>query len=102
MLQESGNKNSSVWLIGDFSPPRWSDKLDVPLDPRHPARHNIWTPILEGIQRRVFDGDRRRVADSQLYVRNAVHNPQDKPSPTDKEWGSTTLLEETGYFAKLN
>ncbi len=99
-MRESGNKNSSIWLIGDSSPPRWSEYLDEPLDSRHPARHNIWTPVLEGIQKQAFLGDRRRVDDSQLYVRNAVHNPEDKPLGIAMEWGSK-LLEETDDFGKL-
>ena len=100
MLRESGNRNSAIWLIGDSSPPNWSERLDGPLDSRHPARHNIWTPVLEGIQKQVFVGDRLRVDDSQLYVRNAVHNPEDKPRDNAVEW-DLKLLEETVEFGKL-
>ena len=100
MLRESGNKNSSIWLIGDSSPPQWREYLDEPLDSRHPARHNIWTPVLEGIQKQVFLGDRRRVDDSQLYVRNAVHNQEDKPAHNAMEW-DPKLLVETDDLGKL-
>ena len=100
MELESGNENSAIWLIGDSSPPNWKESLKGPLDSRHPARHNIWTPVLEGIQKQVFLGDRRRVDDSHLYVRNAVHDPQDKPSNGDVEWGSA-LSAETEGFGKL-
>ena len=100
MLRESGNKNSSIWLIGDSSPPQWGEYLDEPLDSRHPARHNIWTPVLERIQEQVFLGDRRRVDVSQLYVRNAVHNREDKPLDSDMEWDSK-LSEETDDLGKL-
>ena len=100
MLRESGNRNSAIWLIGDSSPPNWSERLDGPLDSRHPARHNIWTPVLEGIQKQVFVGDRLRVDDSQLYVRNAVHNPEDKPRDNVMDW-DLKLLEETVEFGKL-
>ena len=100
MLRESGNKESSIWLLGDSSPSTWEKSLDLPLDSRHPARHNIWTPIFEGIQKQVFIYDRRRVDDSQLYVRNAVHDPEDKPAVSAMEWCSK-LLEETGDFGKL-
>ena len=62
----------------------WEEFLDGPLDSRHPARHNIWTPVLEGIQKEVFSEDRRRVDDSQLYFRNAVHNQEDKPPDNAK------------------
>ena len=100
MLRESGNKNSSIWLIGDSAPPNWSEYLDEPLDSRHPARHNIWTPVLERIQKQAFLGDRRRVDDSQLYIRNAVHHPEDKPPRSAMEWG-LKLLEETDEFGRL-
>ena len=100
MLRESGSKESSIWLIGDSSPSSWEASLHEPLDPRHPARHNIWTPVLEGIQKQVFLADRRRVDDSQMYVRNAVYNPGDKPRDSEVMWGSK-LLEETDDFGKL-
>ena len=98
--RESENRNSAIWLIGDSSPPTWRASLDEPLDSRHPARHNIWTPVLEGIQRQVFLGDRRRVDDSQLYVRNAVHRQEDKPSGDAMDWESKPL-EEMDEFGRL-
>ena len=100
MLRESGSKDSSIWLIGDSSPPTWGESLDEPLDSRHPARHNIWTPVLEGIQKQVFICDLRRVDDSHLYVRNAIHNQEDKPAVNDIQWCSQ-LLEETEEFGTL-
>ena len=100
MLRESGSRESSIWLLGDSSPSTWEQSLDEPLDSRHPARHNIWTPILEGIQKEVFICDRRRVDDSHLYVRNAIHNQEDKPAVSAMEWCSK-LLEETEEFRTL-
>lgn len=100
MQQESGNRDSAIWLIGDSSPLNWIDRLDVPLDSRHPARHNIWTPVLEGIQKQVFAGHRLRVDDSKLYVRNAVHDPRDKPLGGALGWNQS-LSEETVELAKL-
>ena len=100
MLRESGDRDFPIWLIGDSSPPRWGDYLEEPMDSRHPARHNIWTPVLEGIQKQAFLGDLRRVNDSQLYVRNAVHKPEDKPPGSATDWGSK-LSEEADGFGKL-
>ena len=100
MERESGNKNSAIWLIGDSSPPKWRESLDEPLDARHPARHNIWTPVLEGIQRQVFLGDRRRVDDYRLYVRNAVHRQEDKPSGDALAW-EPKPQEETNELGRL-
>ena len=61
MLREPGNEDSSIWLIGDSSLPKWGEYLDEPLDSRHPARHDIWTTVLEGIQKQVFLGDCRGI-----------------------------------------
>ena len=100
MQRESGNRDSSIWLIGDSSPPRWEEELDEPLDSRHPARHNIWTPVLEGIQKEVFLGDHRRVGDCHLYTRNAVHNPEDRPAYGAVDW-SSKVKEGTACLGKL-
>ena len=80
MNREAGSKAYPIWLIADSSPPRWEEHLRQPLDPRHPARHNIWTPILEGIQGHVFQAVRSRIDTTDLYVRNAVHNATDRPA----------------------
>ena len=94
MKRESGSKKFPIWLIGDSNPKNWENDLDCPLDPRHPARHNIWTPILDGIQERVFLADRCRVDTTQLYVRNAVQSAGNKPLGTDAIW-KPELLKET-------
>ena len=78
MLRGPGNKDSSIWLMGDSSLLKWGEYLDEPLDSRHPARHDIWTTVLEGIQKQVFLGDCRRVDDSQLYVRSDL--PPTRPT----------------------
>lgn len=74
MKKEVGSRNSDIWLLGDSNPKNWQKVLKTPLDPRHPARHNIWTPVLEVIQDRVFRTCRCRVDTSQIYVRNAVED----------------------------
>jgi hypothetical protein len=81
MLDEHGCPANPIWLIGDSNPP---DEKGVryPLDPRHPTRHSIWTPILEVIQDTVYP--RRLLASGHgsgtgaLYVRNAVRKPIDR------------------------
>ena len=100
MQRESGETDSPIWLIGDSSPPRWTDQLDEPLDPRHPARHNIWTPVLDRIQDHVYRRAGLRMDDSKLYVRNAVHSPDDKPPYNARKW-SAGLLEETNELGLL-
>lgn len=73
-IKEIGDQDFPIWLLGD-SPsdsPSAKDQDLTPLDPRHPTRHSIWTPILDVIQRRLFVERERRLDDSKLYIRNAV------------------------------
>ena len=70
-----------------------------PLDSRHPARHNIWTPVLEGIQSRLYASGRKRLPTDDLYVRNAIHDPSKKPCGHETEWPA--LLEETRELSSL-
>ena len=96
MQRESGCKSSEIWLIGDSPPEKWKDRLSEPLDPRHPSRHNIWTPIVDGIQERVYQNGRLRVDTSHFYVRNAVHDHELKQEAGRKDWSkSDALLDET-------
>ena len=54
MKKEVGSKSFPIWLLGDSNPEQWQNKLDEPLDSRHPIRHNIWTSVLNVIQDRIF------------------------------------------------
>ena len=76
-----------IWLVGDSSPKDWEKHLDEPLDPRHPARHSIWTPVLERIQGQVYRCGRRRVDETRLYMTNAVHDSDDRPDVGSAQWG---------------
>ena len=100
MERESGSKSFPIWLIGDSNPRNWEDVLADPLDSRHPARHNIWTPILDGIQERVYRTDRLRVDTSLLYVRNAIENSDIKNSAKRIGWDQK-LLGETERLKDL-
>lgn len=100
MNRESGCKNSPIWLLGDSNPKGWAKDLDVPLDPRHPARHNIWTPILEGIQECVFLSDRLRVDTSRFYTRNAVQNADIRLGSGRVEW-TPELNQEISCYSEL-
>ena len=100
MNRESGSLDFPIWLIGDSSPARWETHLVDPLDPRHPARHNIWTPVLEEIQSRLYASTRKRLQTDGLYVRNAVHHGSQKPAHNAVQW-PTDLQEETREMARL-
>ncbi|MVW64179.1 hypothetical protein GPY61_30040 [Massilia sp. NEAU-DD11] len=79
-----GSPDRPIWLIGDSNPACAND-LAHPLDPRHPSRHSIWTPVLHVIQERVFPRRLRAYgydpdADA-LYIRNAVTDPLHRRDP---------------------
>lgn len=74
MLPAHGEPASPIWLIGDSAPQKTTG-VRHPLDARHPTRHTIWTSVLDSIQGALFehaDAGPRRLADSALYVSNAV------------------------------
>lgn len=75
MKNFSGEPRFPIWLIGDSPPEKWANKLNFPLDVKHPARHNIWTSIADSMQDRLFRQSRMRLDTSRLYVRNAIDRP---------------------------
>lgn len=62
---------SKIWLIADSPPKRWQDNLSHPLDPKHPAVHNIWTPVFDRVNEVLFN-DGLRLKRAGLYIINAV------------------------------
>lgn len=80
MKKEIGELRFPIWMLGDSEPNQWKDRLDDPLDKRHPSRHNIWTSILDVIQGEVFIALGKRVDADRMYLRNAVQNAVTKPS----------------------
>ncbi len=86
MQDYSGNINFPIWLVADSEPKNWQSQLDSPLDPRHPARHSIWTPVLDYMQDYFYRNGKRRFDTKNLYIRNAVKNPSDKPEGAVLKW----------------
>ena len=86
MEAHSGDPRMPVWLIADSEPKNWHKLLLVPLDPRHPARHNIWTSVLEHMQETLYKRKRLRLDQSKLYIRNAVTDPSEKPKSAALSW----------------
>ncbi len=88
LVETIGDPDNPIWLLGD-SPsdsPSAKDQNLTPLDPRHPTRHTIWTPILDVIQRHLFVERGRRLDDSKLFIRNAVSNSDHKwKNPENRE-----------------
>lgn len=93
MDREAGDRSSPIWLLGDSNPTKWASKLTSPLDPRHPTRHNIWTPVLEVVQRRLFAAGRYCLDTSSLYIRNALENSINKPKGVNWRNIEADLLE---------
>lgn len=86
MKDISGDINFPIWLVADSEPKNWQSRLDTPLDPRHPARHSIWTSVLDYMQDYLYRNGKRRFNTENLCIRNAIKNPSDKPSGGDLDW----------------
>lgn len=63
----TGAPRFPVWLVADSEPKNWHKLLLTPLDPRHPARHNIWTSVLEYMQEALYEQKRLRFDTVKLY-----------------------------------
>lgn len=83
MNNQSVDPSSPIWLLGD-SPSKNFPNLP-PLDPTHPSRHTIWTPILNVIQRELFMGPGCRLDDGKLFIRNAVKDLANKSNRVGRE-----------------
>ncbi len=81
-----GDPQFPVWLIADSEPRNWRQSLLTPLDPRHPARHNIWTSVADYMQEAFYKNERRRFDAGRLYIRNAVTDPDEKPEGVKLNW----------------
>lgn len=99
MKQEHNEPRFPIWLIGDSEPKNNSQQLSTPLDSRHPARHNIWTPVLDVIQRTVFPCG-RRLRDGELYVRNPVRKLIRADAETTV-WTADYLMDGISELGKL-
>jgi len=97
MKSYTGNPKFPVWLVADSEPKKWHEMLLTPLDPRHPARHNIWTSVLEYLQEALYKQERRRFDTERLYITNAVTNPDAKPEGIRLNW-SQQLQEKIGLL----
>jgi len=75
MKNSAGDPGFPIWLIGDSPPEKWANRLDSPLDAKHPARHNIWTSVADSMQDRLYRQGRLRLDTSRLYIRNASDRP---------------------------
>lgn len=100
MQRESGSVKFPIWLLGDSDPQQWANSLSGPLDPRHPVRHNIWTPILDAVQDIVFRAEGIRLDSSDIYIRNAVGDSDIKPKSNERKW-TEALENEHAYLGSM-
>jgi hypothetical protein len=91
MNKETGKPSFPIWLIGDSNPKNWQDILEYPLDSKHPARHNIWTSVLEVIQRNLFEQCGKIFNVESIYIRNAIESPSSKPKGDTLDWNQTVI-----------
>ena len=101
MEKDVGDKRFPIWPLGDSNPRNWERRLNTPLDPRHLARHNIWTPVLDGIQDRLFRESRARLDTRQMYIRNAIQNAHEKPENWNVSWNENLEQELTDFRKDL-
>jgi hypothetical protein len=86
MNEHSGDPAFPILLLGDSNPKNGQNRLKMRLDPRHPARHNIWTPVIDETPDIIYKKGKKRVNTSTICTRNALQEPSNKPSPNDVQW----------------
>lgn len=85
MKRSHGNPSFPVWLIADSEPSN-TEGLEYPLDPKHPARHNIWTSVEHYLQRHLYQNWTIRLNTDDFYIRNAFGNPETRPTFSSIIW----------------
>ena len=88
-----GKMTAPIWLIGDSAPKR-DFLVRWPLDRRHPAVHNIWTPILYGIQKNIYTAASKIITneDDVFFIKNAALTAPDRPKSNIKSWENNTAI----------
>jgi hypothetical protein len=89
-----------VWLLADSPPKVWAERLEYPLDARHPTRHSIWTPICDVIQRYVYADQRRlRFNDQKVVIHNAIGEASYNPPSGALVWDEMVMRDIEQYCA---
>ena len=87
-----------IWLLADSLPKKYAGTLKEALNPRHPTRHSIWTPIWNEIQEAVYLPDKRRVDSDRLCIMNAVKTEAD--CEPDWDFCSTRMQDRIALFGR--
>ena len=82
MKRELGERTYPIWLL---------------INPKYPAvRHDIWRPVLDEIQDRVFREFQTRIDTSNIYVRSAVGDCGIVPNTLN--WWGREVAQEIDYY----
>ena len=87
MKRELGIRTYPIWLL---------------INPKYPAvRHDIWRPVLDEVQERVFRELQTRIDTSNIYIRSAVSDGGVVPN-TLNWWGKEVAKEIEFYREIIN
>ncbi|MDR3586566.1 MAG: hypothetical protein P4L59_14825 [Desulfosporosinus sp.] len=85
MMRESGDKAYPIWLL---------------VNPKHPAvRHNIWSPVLDAIQDKVYREIHTRIDTTNIFIRNAVSDYRIVPYTLN--WWEAEIAKEIEVFREI-
>lgn len=85
MKRELGKRTYPIWLI---------------VNPKYPAvRHDIWRPVLDEIQDRVFREFQTRIETSDIYIRSAVNDGGIVPNTLN--WWGREVAKEIEFYREI-
>ena len=85
MKTELGERTYPIWLL---------------INPKYPAvRHDIWRPILDEIQDRVFRELQTRIETSNIYIRSAVGDIEIVPNTLN--WWGKDVAREIEFYREI-
>lgn len=85
MKRELGERTYPIWLL---------------INPKYPAvRHDIWRPILDEIQDRIFRELYTRIDASNIYIRSAVNDGGIVPNTLN--WWGKEVAKEIEYYREI-
>lgn len=84
MNRDSGEKTYPIWLLAN---------------PKHPVRHDNWTPIVNEIQDKVYRELRTRIDTKNIYYRYAVNDSRLVPNTLN--WWGVEVAKEIEKFREL-
>ncbi|HBW33870.1 hypothetical protein [Desulfosporosinus sp. BICA1-9] len=85
MKRELGDRNYPIWLL---------------INPKYPAvRYDIWRPVLDEIQDRVFRDFQTRIDTTNIYIRSAVVDGGIVPNTLN--WWGKEVAKEIEYYRAI-